>query len=402
MNRFNNKPGQHHPEAAFIFDEDETAYRFHDKHPFNQKRLQLTLDLLRSAGALSVSPSSVSSPATADQLRTVHSKEYIDAVQALSGQSPPSHWQDRAPMYGFDSEDTPYFAGMHRAAALIAGGSLDAVELVMTGRVKHALHLGGGLHHALAGKGAGFCIYNDASIAAAHAKLHYGARVLYIDTDVHHGDGVQWSFYTEPEVCTYSIHETGKYLFPGTGGVSERGDGEGFGTSINVPVEPFTEDESWLECFERTLIGTAESFRPDLIISQHGCDAHAFDPLSHIHCSMKIYKEMPRLIHQLAHQYCGGRWVALGGGGYDIWRVVPRAWSLLWMEMSEQPLLRELEANPVLPLPQAWRERWQAHSAETLPMHWLDPVSDWSPMPRREEITLANRRTAELAALYLR
>ena len=227
---------------------------------------------------------------------------------------------------------------MHDTTAKVVGGSITAVELVMSGKAPHALHLGGGLHHALQSKGAGFCVYNDASAAIAHAKEMYGAKVLYIDTDVHHGDGVQWGFYADPQVCTLSIHETGKYLFPGTGAVNERGEGDAFGTNINMPVEPYTEDESWLECFGEVLTETIARFQPDVIISQHGCDAHAFDPLAHVHCSMRVYKAMPELIHSLAHQWCEGRWIALGGGGYDIWRVVPRAWSLLWLVMSEQAL----------------------------------------------------------------
>ncbi|MCZ8511382.1 acetoin utilization protein AcuC [Paenibacillus filicis] len=387
--------------ATFIYNEKQTAYRFNDTHPFNQQRLVLTADLLRAAGALP--EEAISDPVSADEakLLAVHSAEYVAAVKALSEASPAEDWLRRAEQYGLDTEDTPCFPGMHEATAAIVGGSLLAVDEVMTGKALHALHLGGGLHHAMPSKGAGFCVYNDAAVAIEHAKRTYGVRILYIDTDVHHGDGVQWSFYTDPDVCTFSIHETGKYLFPGTGGVAERGAGEGFGTTVNVPLEPYTEDESWLECFKDVLSRTAAQFKPDLIVSQHGCDAHAFDPLAHIHCSMEIYREMPRFIHRLAHQYCKGRWVALGGGGYDIWRVVPRAWGLLWLEMSDHPIIRELELQPGLRLPEAWLARWQPRSPGPLPETWLDPVDAWEPMPRRREITEKNRHTKELATLYL-
>jgi acetoin utilization protein AcuC len=387
--------------AFFIHNENETAYRFNDDHPFNQKRLTLTVDLLRSLDALP--EQAILSPIAAkdEQLLAVHSADYVEAVKRLSEDTPREEAINLAHRYGLDTEDTPYFRGMHQITSMVVGGSLLAIDTVMNGHALHSLHLGGGLHHALQNKGAGFCVYNDASVAIVHAKKQYGARVLYIDTDVHHGDGVQWSFYADPDVCTVSIHETGKYLFPGTGAVNERGDGVAFGTSINIPVEPYTEDASWLECLEEVLAKAIKQFKPDLIVSQHGCDAHAYDPLSHVHCSMEIYKAMPRLIHQLAHEHCHGRWVALGGGGYDIWRVVPRAWSLLWLEMIDHPLLGHLELNPALSVPPAWLTQWQPQSSAKLPATWLDLPEKWVPMPRRDEITLKNRHTKELAMLYL-
>ncbi|SDE69769.1 acetoin utilization protein AcuC [Paenibacillus sp. UNCCL117] len=387
--------------AIFIYDERETAYRFNDSHPFNQERVRVTVDLLKKAGALPDSCMHSPPPATEDDLLLVHTREYIDCVKGLSPDSPEDCWVDKAGRYGLDTEDTPYFPNMHKVTLDLVGGSLYAVDAVMRGETVHAMHLGGGLHHALPSKGAGFCVYNDAAVAIAHAKGVYGARVLYIDTDVHHGDGVQWCFYTDPDVCTFSIHETGKYLFPGTGAVNERGDGPGFGTKINVPMEPYTEDQSWIECFTEVLSRTVAQFKPDLIVSQHGCDAHAFDPLAHIHCSMEIYREMPKVIHKLAHQYCEGRWVALGGGGYDIWRVVPRAWGLAWLEMSEHPLLGGLGSPSLSALPPDWLQSWQPHSAEKLPDTWLDEVESWEAMPRRAEIEAKNRQTKELSMLYL-
>jgi len=271
----------------------------------------------------------------------------------------------------------------------------------MSGRSRQALHLGGGLHHALPGRGSGFCVYNDAAVAIAYIRRHYGARVLYIDTDVHHGDGVQWSFYSEPNVCTFSIHETGKYLFPGTGEANERGEGEAFGSAFNVPLEPYTEDDSWLECFREAAEKIAAHFKPDVIVSQHGCDAHAFDPLAHIQCSMRLFLQIPLIVRQLAETWCRGRWIALGGGGYDIWRVVPRAWSLLWMTMSDHPLIGRLTGEPLLPLPASWLEKWRPHSPLKLPATWLDDTDCWEPIPRRRHIEEENRRKKEIALLYL-
>lgn len=391
------------PEAAYVYHPDSLNYVFRRDHPFDQRRLVMTMDLLQQIGALNDS-ALIQPPYALDEqlLRSIHIPQYVDTVKQLSLDDPEERYISVAGQYGLDYDETPFFPGMHRSASAIGAGSVHAAELVMSGQYRHALHLGGGLHHALPQKGAGFCIYNDASLAIQHIRNQYDAKVLYIDTDVHHGDGVEMSFYTDPHVFTYSIHETGKYLFPGTGRVEERGAGEGFGCTINLPVEPYTEDDSWLECFGTLLDQVLQRAKPDLIISQHGCDAHALDPLSHIHCSMRIYREMPQLIHNAAHQWCEGRWVALGGGGYDIWRVVPRAWSLLWLEMSEHPLLQSLDRDPQLLLPEAWVNHWQQQSPVELPRTWLDDVNRWEPMPRRQEITKQNRHICELAASYLK
>ncbi|MFK7696209.1 acetoin utilization protein AcuC [Paenibacillus sp. HJGM_3] len=388
-------------DALFVYHDRALQYRFNDTHPFNQKRIVLTMDLLRQAKALDDTRITSHGMAAESELHLIHSSPYVDIVKALSAANPSPDTIRRAEQYGLDTEDTPFFEHMHEATSLLVGGSIAAADAVMTGTVPHAFHPGGGLHHAMPSKGSGFCVYNDASVAIAHIRRKYGARVLYLDTDVHHGDGVQWSFYSDPEVCTLSIHQTGKYLFPGTGAVNERGTDEGFGYSINVPLEPYTEDDSWLECFEEVLEGVVKFFKPDVIVSQHGCDAHAYDPLAHTHCSMRIYREMPLTIHRLAHEHCGGRWIALGGGGYDIWRVVPRAWSLLWLAMTDHPLIAELGRSPLLPLPAAWRETWAAESPVPLPETWLDPVDEWEPIPRRAKIEEKNRQTKEIAMLYL-
>ncbi len=387
---------------AFIHHAGESGYKFNDDHPFNPMRLTLAMDLLKQAGALNFAEMIAPSAAARELLTLIHRPDYIDIVQALSAPSPALRLIEESDRYGLHTEDTPYFAGMHEAASLIVGGTVHAAELVMSGQTDHAYHMGGGLHHAFPDRGSGFCVYNDAAIAIADIKRRYQARVLYIDTDVHHGDGVQWAFYSDPDVMTYSIHETGKFLFPGSGFIHERGNAEGFGTAVNVPVEPYTEDDSWLECFRETVHRAAAAFRPDLIISQHGCDAHAYDPLSHIQCSMRTYAEMPGIIHELAHTYADGRWVAVGGGGYDIWRVVPRAWSLVWLEMLDHPLMSALRSGDALQgLPEGWQRLWQPEAPVQLPSSWLDDTAAWAPMPRRSEIEQINRKAMELAAQFL-
>jgi len=382
--------------AVFIHHPGSEQYKFHEHHPFNPIRLQSSIDLLIRSGALDKEQIIVPPSADDRTLMTVHREDYIRTVRQLSQAEPAADAGALAESFGLSDDDTPYFSGMHDATAAIVGGSVYAAEAVMSGQATRAFHMAGGLHHAFPHRGAGFCIYNDAAVAIRHIQRKYGARIMYIDTDVHHGDGVQWVFYDDDSVFTYSIHETGKFLFPGTGFVHERGVDAGIGACMNVPLEPYTEDDSWLDSFRSTVETAARLFKPDLIVSQHGCDAHAFDPLSHMHCSMRIYREMPLIIRDLADRYTQGRWVALGGGGYDIWKVVPRAWSYVWLALTSNPIvaLTAPGAAPV-PLPRDWIAAWSnaAGGTEELPEHWLDEVDDWTPMPRRGAIQAANEQT---------
>ena len=318
--------------------------------------------------------------------------DYIEAVQQ-AGHGLLS--MDRAENYGLGTEDTPIFPNMHENSSLLVGGSLTAVDYVMSGKANHALHLGGGLHHGFRGKASGFCVYNDCSVAIRYIQETYHARVLYIDTDAHHGDGVQWSFYDDPNVCTLSIHETGRYLFPGTGNINERGQGEGYGFSFNIPVDAFTEDESWLTCYKEALSEVADFFKPDVILTQNGADAHFLDPLTHLSVTMKTYKEIPKIAHEIAHQYCDGRWIAVGGGGYDIWRVVPRAWALIWLEMTEN----RYNLNQI---PSSWISEWQEKAPVTLPLKWEDDDCLYPPIPRKAEITEKNGQTLEKSLFSIR
>jgi acetoin utilization protein AcuC len=379
-------------QCSFVFSEELLNYKFSSQHPFNQFRLKLTVDLLHRHNALEHKHVIAPRLATDEELSLVHDPSYIDAVRmAGHGQLP----KEVAENYGLGTEDTPIFPNMHEASALLVGGTLTAVDQVMTGQALHALHLGGGLHHGFRGKASGFCVYNDSSVAIKYLQKKYNARVLYVDTDAHHGDGVQWSFYDDPNVCTLSIHETGRYLFPGTGNVNERGQGKGYGYSFNIPVDAFTEDDSWLDAYTQSFKEVAEFFKPDVILTQNGADSHYYDPLTHLSATMKIYREIPKLAHKLAHQYCGGKWIAVGGGGYDIWRVVPRAWALIWLEMTEN-------SNCYGSLPVNWIDYWQKEAPVTLPKEWDDPENLFPPIPRKAEITEKNLLTLEKALYPIR
>ena len=336
------------------------TYDFGPGHPLTPRRFGPGIDLLRAIGA---EPGLAPEPATDEDLRLCHAQAYIDVVKRFSDDpSGGDGWTG----IGAGS-DNPPFAGMHEAGATVAGGTLRAVEAILRGDVDHAFHPGGGLHHAMAGRASGFCIYNDPALAIARARLE-GLRVLYVDLDVHHGDGVQAIHLDDPGVLTLSFHESGRYLFPGTGDVCELGDGAAAGTAVNVPLEPGTGEGAWLDAVRTLLPELAAAFEPDLIVSQHGSDSHAWDPLAHLRVTTTAMGEAARLVDAVAHRYAAGRWLATGGGGYDVYRVVPRAWSLVWLAGAHRAIP---DATPA-----SWRERWEGEAQQydqaPLPMSFED------------------------------
>ena len=371
--------------AAIVHDLALENYGFGGEHPFNPLRVRLFLELCESLELLEGYPFISSEPATDEDLTTVHSLTYVRMVQK-AGRSAAA-LSDLLP-YGIGTSDNPIFPDMHEACARVVGGVLAAGRLVMAGDADHAMCISGGLHHALRSSASGFCVYNDAGVAIARLKEdHPGIRIAYVDTDAHHGDGVQWMFYSDPDVLTVSMHESGRYLFPGTGGIDERGRNGGVGYSVNMPLEPYTDDESWISCFEAVVPEVLRAFGPDLILSQNGCDGHALDPLTHLSATTRLYEHVPKRMHDLAHELCGGRWVATGGGGYDIWRVVPRAWTALWTAVSHQEIPEEV--------PEGWRSKWDAKSPVKLPSLMRDDPEDYPQVPRAAEIDSSNERTVE-------
>jgi acetoin utilization protein AcuC len=374
------------PRTALVWDPAVTGYKFRPDHPFNPRRLELTVSLIEAMGLVGDGNARMVLPrvATDAELLRVHSREYVEAVKRLSrpGADTSEAWK-----WGLGTDDTPVFPGMHDITALVTGATIRAAELVMSGEYTRAFNVAGGLHHAHRDRASGFCVYSDLAAAIAWIREAYGARVMYLDYDAHHGDGVQGIFYRDPDVLTLSIHESGRYLFPGTGFVDELGEGEGYGYSLNLPLEPFTEDGSWITLHEKLLTEVAEAFRPDVIVLQNGCDGHVLDPLTHLRATTRLYEETVRQVCAIADRVCGGRVVATGGGGYSIWRVVPRAWTLVWGGLSGQHV-----PNAV---PREWLDRWQGESPELLPDTMRDPEGEYPPVPRRDEVEATNRRTLE-------
>ncbi len=371
-----------HPVPLVVYGPASERYDFGPGHPLTPRRVAPGIDLLCSVGAQRVQEPVV---ATDDALVRVHDLAYVLLVRQASATGAAQ------PLVGIVPwGDTPPFLGMHDAAAHVAGGSLMAMDRILAGSVTRAFHPGGGLHHAMRGRASGFCVYNDAALAVAKAR-DAGHRVLYVDLDVHHGDGVQAAFWDDPAVMTVSFHETGATLFPGTGGVAEVGGPAAPGATVNVPFEPGTSDASWLAALRMVVPPLADAFRPDILVSQHGSDTHVFDPLAHLRLTTNAMWEAARLLDRVADEHCGGRWLATGGGGYDAYRVVARAWALVWLAQAQRP--------GVPPIDPAWRERWggeaERHRQAPLPAGLLDSPDVAAPEP--PAIAARNARTAEQA-----
>ena len=273
----------------------------------------------------------------------MHDAALIEAVQR-AGNTGAAELQ-----VGLGSDDNPVFLGMHEAAAHVVGASLEAFRQVWSGESLHSANITGGLHHAMPDRASGFCVYNDVAVGIRWLLDQGAERVAYVDVDVHHGDGVEAIFWDDPRVLTISLHETGQFLFPGTGFSGDVG-GEGAeGSAVNVALPPGTGDAGWLRAFHAVVPDLVREFAPDVLVTQHGCDSHAEDPLAHLMLSVDGQRAAYVALHELAHEVAGGRWVATGGGGYALVDVVPRAWSHLLGVVSGAPL------DPSTPTPEAWR-----------------------------------------------
>ncbi len=313
--------------AAVLYHDDFLKYDFGADHALQEVRVKLAHDLIASYGLIGDKSAEEIRPEAADEssVLRVHSPNYVAKVKAFSAQ--PSGSSD---VHGLGTSDNPVFAGMYEASLLHVGATLRACEEVASGRRSRAFNLGGGFHHAMPARASGFCIFNDVAIGILSLLESHGfRRILYVDVDAHHGDGVQRIFYEDPRVFTISLHEDGRYLFPGTGFTDEIGEGEGRGFAANVPLPPYTRDVSYLYAFQEIVPPLARAFHPDAIVSQLGADAHYLDPLTHLMLTTETYEAVGRILDALSEELCGDRWIAVGGGGYDL-TAVPRVWTCLF------------------------------------------------------------------------
>ena len=344
------------------YGDDAPWYDHGPRHPLRPARVILTRQLIHDYGIVD-GEQVVEQPArdaTHEELTLVHTEPYIDAV-VRAGHGERGPWG----RYGFGPGDNPVFPAMHEASARVAGASVVAAEAVLSGRAQHAFNPAGGLHHALPDRASGFCVYDDPAIAIRWLLSQGVERIAYVDVDVHHGDGPQEIFYGEERVLTISLHQDGRTLFPGTGFVSELGAGDAEGTKVNVPLPPFTGDEGWLRALREIVPPLVESFRPEILVTQLGCDSHHTDPLANLSLTTSAYREAARLLHELAHRAAGGKWLATGGGGYQWAAVVPRAWTIYFAEMAGASLPDEL--------PAAWIEVAEREAGGRVPTLLSEP-----------------------------
>jgi len=325
--------------VALVYGDELMKHHLSDQHPLQPIRVKLAVDLIRSTGLIEHCHLLPPRAATVAELELVHSPDYVELVRRLSD---PARRREVSPeaidAAGFASADNPISDELHEGTSLVVGASMVAAQAIESGAALHVFSPSGGLHHAHRDRASGFCTYNDAAIACRWLK-DQGHRVAYIDVDVHHGDGVEGIFQSDPDVLTISLHESGRYLFPGTGYPDDCGAGAGRRAAANLPFAPFTWDEPWLKGFDTAVPALLRRFKPTVLVTQDGCDTHYLDPLAHLAGTTRIWPRIGRAFHELAHELCDGRWLALGGGGYAIYEVVPRAWTLLFAEMVERPEL---------------------------------------------------------------
>ncbi len=361
--------------CQIIYHPDYSKYDLGPDHPFDPRRVEMLLDLLNQFGFLKdyIQPS----PVFPNQLLSIHNEEYINVVESASSGEQVTNIE----LFGLGTLDNPVAIGMAEGARIQTGGTLLGSHLLIENKAKKVLQLGGGFHHARSKMAEGFCIYNDLALAI-NEMVNAGWHIVYLDIDVHHGDGVQEIFYSNENVMTISFHESGEFLFPGTGWIHELGKGLGRGLKLNLPLEPFTEGESYLEVFNNILPQALSWFKPDALVVQAGADAHFSDPLADLLLTTHDYEKIFRRVIELSNQYSKGRVLFTLGGGYSL-LAAPRIWAILYL------VLFNLEIPDILPL--TWKDNWQKKIGKTLPENLHDVLPAYNSIPRKDEITRHNR-----------
>ena len=353
--------------TGIVWHESFTGYNFGVEHPMNPVRLDLTARLCHEFGLLDGEGVEVLNPDVPDDdvLLTVHSPAYVAAVRQASEN--PAAAQAR---FGLGTDDDPAFVGIHDVSARIAAGTLAVAKGVWEGSYRHGVNFCGGMHHAMPDTASGFCIYNDAGVAIQWLLDHGAQRVAYVDVDAHHGDGVERMFWDDPRVLTISIHETGAVLFPGTGFPGDTGGPDAPASAVNIALPPGVGDSPWLRAYHAIVPPVLRAFRPEIIVSQHGADSHAHDPLAHLALSVDAQRLAIESMRDLAFELCGGKWVGLGGGGYDVVNVVPRTWTHLVAAARHRDIAVDTEVPP------SWLEHVKARLGADAPDRMGDGASE--------------------------
>ncbi len=321
--------------SVFIHSQELEKYQYPEDSPFKTQRAGRTRQVLYSMGLLSGPGIWEAAPVPAARtiLKKFHTARYLHALKSADQ----GRWSLEALHMGIGTEDCPIFKGMYDYAVLAAGGTLVGADLILSDRADAVFNPSGGYHHALPEKAAGFCYINDNALACL-VLAEAGRRVLYLDVDVHNGDGVAHAFYQRSDVMTISLHENPKALFPGTGFEDEIGAGAGRGYCVNLPLPVGTFDRAYLHAFEEIVPPLIGAYRPDVIVFELGADTLAGDPLAHLYLTNNTYVEIIKHLLRF-HQPI----LMTGGGGYHVENTV-RAWALAWSVLSGQFVEHGLEA----------------------------------------------------------
>jgi len=311
--------------ARFVHCPELETYAYPPDCPFSTRRAGLARQTAAAMGLLSppeAAETAPRAPASREEMERFHDPRYLDILQAAQG----GHLDVSGLEVGLGTPDCPVFTGMYDYAALACGATLTAAELLISGEARVAFNPSGGYHHAHASRAAGFCYVNDVVLACMRLADSLG-RVLFVDVDAHHCDGVQEAFYDRPEVMTISLHESGLTLFPGTGSVSEAGLNSGRGTSINLPLPVGTYDQIFLRAFAEIVPPLAQAFDPAVVVLEIGADGLSADPLAHLELTNNAYARVVEMLLELDKPL-----LATGGGGYHQENTA-RAWALCWSVM---------------------------------------------------------------------
>ena len=367
--------------TLLVVHDDDLGMNY-DDHPTDRRRHQLAVALADAAGFLDA-PGVLrvpgGDPMPDEHLVTMFAPAYVAAMRAYSA-TPMLGKTPEARQWGITGDIHPY-AAMHADSARTCQVAWDAATAVGRGQARRAISPAGGAHHGLANKAGGFGLYNDTAVAVHALRASGAARVAYIDLDTHHGDGTQGIFWNDPAVLTVSLHESGRFLFPGTGFPVEVGGPDAIGTAVNVAMPLDAGDAAYLRAMNEVVIPAVRAFAPDAIVTQNGVDHHHADPLSHLRTTMPLYPQLWRLLRELADEVCDGRWVALAGGGYDPCNAPPRAWAMLMAEMAGLDVPEHLPAN--------WPDLSRSMSCDAPAAEWLS--DDPGPLPE-------SRTDAQVAA----
>ncbi|PID58190.1 MAG: acetoin utilization protein AcuC [Ignavibacteriae bacterium] len=363
--------------CRIVYHPKYSLYNLGETHPFSPLRVQMLIELLKEWDLLKeFDKPEVVQP---EKLEIIHNKDYIETIESLSNGVSINDFEK----YGLGTSDNPIVKNMAEGARYQCGGTLLGAKMIATGKTKKVLQLGGGFHHGHYNQAAGFCLYNDLSLAIKELT-NKGLYVAYLDIDVHHGDGVQEMFYKDDKVMTISVHESGEYLFPGKGWIHELGQGSGRSLNLNIPLEPFSEIDSYELVLDKVIESALSWFRSDVLIVQAGADAHFSDPLADNLLTTYDYEKIFQKLISIGDKFCKGNIMFTLGGGYSP-TATPRIWVILYLLINNLEIPKELPVN--------WKNKWEKILNLTFPNTLHDPLPAFDKIPRHDEILSYNEDT---------